>query len=264
MLFSANLGFLWIDRPLPERIRAAKRAGFDAVECHFPYEHSADEIRSALDETDLQMIGINTAPGHKGCFGLAAVPGREPEARALIDQAVTYASAIGARHINTMAGLTGGANEAETTYRENLKYACEQAACHELMIVIEPLNPRAMANYHFSTVEAGVETIEAVGAKNLKLMFDVFHTQIVQGDLESTIRRYIQHIGHVQFAAIHDRGEPDIGEVNYPYIFSILESVGYDGYLAAEYKPRGETVEAGLGWLETFAQGRCGRRTPMP
>ncbi|MEO1702010.1 MAG: TIM barrel protein [Pseudomonadota bacterium] len=252
MKFSANLGFLWVDLPLPDRIRAAKLAGFDAVECHFPYEHPAEEIASVLSETDLHMLGINTALGPEGCFGLAAIAGRETEARALIDQAIDYAAAINARHINTVAGLTGRAEEAELVYRENLAYGCERAAEHGLMIVIEPLNPRAVANYHCWRFDQALETLNEVGAPNLKIMYDFFHMQIVHGDLEAMLRANISHIGHVQFAAIHDRGEPDMGEINYPYVFGVLEDAGYDGHLGAEYKPRHGSVEAGLGWLNAY------------
>ena len=252
MKFSANLGFLWIDRPLPERIMAAKAAGFDAVECHFPYEHSAAEIAELLSETGLRMLGINTALGPEGCFGLAAVPGREAEARALIDQAIDYAAAINARHINTVAGLTGRTDEAEQVYQKNLAYACERAAEKGLMIVVEPLNPRAVANYHCWRFDQALETLHAVGARNLKIMYDFFHMQIVHGDLEAMIRANIDMIGHIQFAAIHDRGEPDVGEINFPYMFAVLEDAGYSGHLGAEYKPRHGSVEAGLGWLKAY------------
>ena len=252
MKFSANLGFLWVDRPLPERIKAAKNAGFDAVECHFPYEHPAGQIADVLSQTGLRMLGINTALGPEGCFGLAALRGREAEARALIDQAIDYAVSINARHINTVAGLTDGASDAEAVYRHNLAYACERAAEHGLMIVIEPLNPRAVSGYHCWRLDQAVETIEAVGAPNLKIMYDFFHMQIVHGDLEAMIRANIDTIGHVQFAAIHDRGEPDVGEINYPYVFEVLEDAGYDGYFGAEYKPRHGSVEAGLGWMRTY------------
>ncbi|MEM1376625.1 MAG: TIM barrel protein [Pseudomonadota bacterium] len=252
MKFSANLGFLWVDRPLPDRIRAAKAAGFDAVECHFPYEHPVEEIKGVCDETGLRMLGINTAPGPEECFGMAALPGREVEAIALIDQAIDYAAALGAQHINTMAGLTGGAADAEEVYRENLAYACEKAAAHGLMIVIEPLNPRAKPNYHCWRLDQAAETIKAVGADNLKIMYDFFHMQIVHGDLEATLRENIDLIGHIQFAAAHDRGEPDDGEVNFSYLFSVLNCLGYKGHLGAEYVPRYGSVEDGLGWLQQY------------
>ena len=249
---SANLGFLWTDLPMVDRIRAAKAAGFDAVECHFPYEDPAEKIAAVLNETGLRMLGINTILGPEGFFGLAAVPGHEAAAKVAIDQAITCAVTIKARHINVVAGLTDGGAEAERTFRSNLAYAAAKAEQHGIMIVIEALNPRAVPGAHFATQDAGLATIKAVGAPNLKLMLDLFHAQIVQGDLETLIRDNLDLIGHVQFAAVHDRGEPDEGELNYPYIFAALELAGYDGHLGAEYRPRGESVEAGLGWMKAY------------
>lgn len=249
---SANLGFLWKELPLPDRIRAAKAAGFDAVECHFPYEHPADEIADVLDETGLRMLGINTILGPEGFFGLAAVPGYEAEAKAAIDQAVTYATAINARHINVVAGKTDGGSEAQKLLETNLAYAAEQAAAQELMIVLEALCPRAVPGAHVWSQDGALETVRAVGADNLKIMLDFFHAQVVQGDLETLIRENLDLIGHVQFAAVHDRGEPDEGELNFPYLFRVLEDVGYSGHIAAEYHPRGESVEAGLGWMSAY------------
>lgn len=260
MRFSANIGFLWDNLALPERINAAASAGFDAVECHFPYNHEPQEIKQALAENNIPMVGLNTALGPEGYFGVAAIPGEETRARELIDQAVEYAYAIDAANINVVAGLSGensgNAKSAEATYRSNLQYACEKAASYNKTIVIEPLNPRAVANYHLYTVEQAVETIEAVnsltGTHNIKMMFDFFHAQIVQGDLETLIRDNIQHFGHVQISAVHDRGEPDRGEINYPYVLQVLESAGYEGYIGAEYKPRGNSVEEGLSWMNAY------------
>ncbi len=251
---SANVGFLWEELPLPDRIRAAKAAGFDAVETHFPYEHPAEEIAAVLAETSLRMLGINTVLGPKGFFGLCALPGKESEAREAIDQAVEYGSKIGVQHINVVAGITDEGAEAEAVFRSNLSYAAEQAAPKGIDLVIEALNPRAVPGAYLRSQDAALETVKAVGASNLKIMLDFFHAQIVQGDLEQLIRDNIDFIGHVQFAAVHDRGEPDEGEINYPYVFSILEDVGYTGYLGAEYKPRGESVEASLGWLTSYRQ----------
>ncbi len=252
MLLSANIGFLWEDRPLPDRIDAAGKAGFDAVECHFPYDYETSVIEAALQRNELPMVGINTALGPQGCFGLAALPGQEARARQLIDQAIDYAVAINAAHINVVAGLTDGDDAAEQVYRDNLCYACQKAAEHSKTIVIEPLNPRSVPNYHFNTVEQAVNTIDAVGAGNLKLMFDFFHAQIVQGDLETLIKDYADYFGHVQISAVHDRGEPDYGEINYAYVLSVLEAVGYNGYIGAEYKPRSGNVESGLDWVKTL------------
>ena len=118
--------------------------------------------------------------------------------------------------------------------------------------MIEPLNPRAVVGYHFSTVEQAVDIIDGVCADNLKLMFDFFHVQIVQGDLESLVRQYIEYFAHIQISAVHDRGEPDDGEIYYPYVLGVLENAGYKGYIGAEYKPRGQSVESGLAWLDSF------------
>lgn len=264
--YSANIGFLWEHLSLPQRIVAAHKAGFDAVECHFPYDYPAAEIAAVLNDVGIPMVGINTLLGPKksGLFGLAAVPGQEALAQEYIDQAIDYAVAIGASNINVVAGVnryidsekTHDQNNilytSERTFRENLSYACKKAGDAGKTIVIEPLNPRAVAGYHLQSVEQGVETIEAVGADNLKLMFDMFHTQIVQGDIAELLINNLNHIGHVQISAVHDRGEPDIGELNYPYLLGVLREHGYSGYIGAEYKPRGQSVEAGLSWLGSF------------
>lgn len=250
--YSANIGFLWEHLPLPERIVAAAQAGFDAVECHFPYEYSSTDISKVLESNNIPMIGINTllGPPDEALFGVAALSGREELAREYINQAITYAHEVGASNVNVVAGA--GAQASESVFRENLRYACKQGAEYGLTIVIEPLNPRSVPNYHFSRVQQAVSTIEAVGEGNLKLMFDCFHTQIVQGDLCSLLQGNLENIGHIQISAIHDRGEPDEGEVHYPYLIKLLEQIGYSGFIGAEYKPRGKTVESGLDWLERF------------
>ncbi len=251
--YSANIGFLWDHLALPERIPAASSAGFDAVECHFPYEFPSNEIKTALINNNLNMVGLNTSLGPEGSFGLAALAGHETQAKQLIDQAIAYAVDIDAKNVNVVGGLTDGDTAADTVYRTNLTYACELATTHNKTIVIEPLNPRAVPGYHFSTVEHAVRLIDSVNRPNLKLMFDFFHAQIVEGDLEALIKRYAKdYFGHVQISAVHDRGEPDAGEINYPYLLNALDASGYQGYIGAEYKPRGESVEAGLSWLEHF------------
>jgi len=250
--YSANIGFLWDQIPLPERIQAAAAAGFDAVECHFPYEYPVSEIKSVLDNTGLPMLGLNTALGPEGSFGLAAIAGQQDKARELIDQSIEYAAGVEAKNVNVVAGLTAGSKSANEIYIDNLKYACDSAANHNITIMIEPLNPRAVADYHFSTVEQAINIIDSVGAKNMKLMFDFFHAQIVQGDLETLLRQYVSYFAHIQISAVHDRGEPDEGEINYPYVISVLEKAGYSGYIGAEYKARGVSVESGLSWLKEF------------
>ena len=248
MKFSANLGFLWNDRPLPEAIRCAKAAGFDAVECHWPYDVPAEDVRSALDETGLKMLGLNTRRGKAGENGLSALPGREADARAAIDEAADYAGAIDAGAIHVMAGFASGA-EAHRTFVSNLAYACKRAP--DRTILIEPLNAYDAPGYFLSGTALALSIIEEVGAGNLKLMFDCYHIQLLEGDLTNRFLKLLPHIGHVQFASVPDRGTPDHGEVAYDHIFKVIEDSAYSAPLGAEYKPNVKTEDT-LGWLDRF------------
>jgi 2-dehydrotetronate isomerase len=249
--FSANLGFLWQELPLPQAIRAARKAGFSAVECHRPYDVPADAVKAALTDTGMVMVCINTRQGVNGPadFGVTAMPGREDEARRYIDEAVAYGAAIGCLNINACAGKTGGTSAAESVFRENLAYACNRAGAHGMSVVIEPINQRDAPHYHLSYVEPAIATITAVGANNLKLMFDCYHTQVMEGDLTRRLEAALPHLGHIQFASVPSRHEPDEGEVHYPNLFAAIEAMGWNGYLGAEYRPRGGSTEEGLGWL---------------
>lgn len=257
MRISANIGFLWAELPLVERIHRAAEAGFDAVECHFPYDTDPADVRTALESTGLPLLSLNTGLGINGSsdFGVAARPDRQPEARGLIDQAVDYANECGARMISVVPGRTHRSDGCEAMYRENLAYACECAASAGKTILIEPINQRTVPGYHLSLVDQALETIHAVDADNLRLMFDCFHTQIMEGDLLENLLRVLPVLGHVQIAAVHDRGEPDRGEINYPWLLAELEGQDWTGYIGAEYRPRGASVEAGLAWLEALRVG---------
>lgn len=250
MLFSANLGFLFADRPLPDAIRAAAAAGFDAVECHWPYEVPAEDVAAALAETGLPMLGLNTRRGQAGENGLTALPGREAEARHEIDRALAYAAAIGAGNVHVMAGFATGA-DAAACYRANLAYACDKAADAGITILIEPLNRYDAPGYHISRTDEAAAVIEAVGRPNLKLMFDAYHVQIMEGDLTRRLKALLPVVGHVQIAAVPDRGEPDRGEADLLFVLSALKALGWTAPVGAEYKPRAGT-EAGLGWLTRF------------
>lgn len=251
--FSANLGFLWTEMTLPDAIRRARQAGFDAVECHWPYDYSSEEIKAVLEGTGMRMVGINTRLGVHGAedFGVNAKPGREQEARGYIDEAVAYAAHIGCMNINAVAGKTDGSALAQSVFEDNLSYACDQAAQHNVSIVIEPINQRDAPGYHVSLIEKAIATIDKVGRENLKLMFDCYHTQIMQGDLVHRLRAALPYIGHVQIAAVPDRAEPDHGEINYPYLLNELEGMGWDGYIGAEYRPQ-TTTDEGLGWMSAY------------
>ncbi|MEM0944928.1 MAG: TIM barrel protein [Pseudomonadota bacterium] len=249
MKLSANLGFLWTELPLADAIRAAARAGFDAVECHFPFDQDPDAVKAALAETGLPMLGLNTVRGDldAGEFGLAALPGRIEAARAAIDQAVGYAAQIGAQNVHVMAGKASGGN-ARATYAENLAYAAEKASAHGIGLLIEPINTRDVPGYHLHLAEDGAELIDRLGLPGLKLMFDCYHTQIMQGDLTRRIEALLPVIGHIQIAGVPDRGEPDRGEVAFAALLPTIYGLGYTGYIGAEYKPSGK-VEDGLGWM---------------
>jgi hydroxypyruvate isomerase len=247
--FSANLGFLWTELTLPEAIHAAARAGFDAVECHWPYSYRAADINAALGATGLTMVGLNTQCGdvEAGEKGLSALPGREPEARAAIDEAIAYAQAINTPNVHVMAGVSCG-EQARQTFVDNLYYASKQAAAHGITILIEPLNHRDAPGYFLSTSAQAAEIIATVDVPNLKLMFDCYHLQIMEGNLALSLKELLPIIGHVQIASVPLRQEPDAGEIHYPFLFSVLSDLGYRGYVGAEYKPKATTDE-GLGWM---------------
>lgn len=247
--FSANLGFLWPDLTLPDGIRRAKGAGFDAVECHWPYDVDADDVAAALAETGLPMLGLNTGRGDlaAGDFGLAAIAGREADARAGIDQAIDYADMIGARAVHVMAGRDGD----EGVYVDNIAYAAEEARDLGLSVLLEPLNHRDVDDYFLCEVEQAAEIIRIVGAPNVKIMFDCYHVQIMEGDLLRRIEAHLPFIGHIQIAAAPSRAEPDEGEIAYDRLIPAIYEAGYQGFIGAEYKPRGATDD-GLGWLASF------------
>jgi 2-dehydrotetronate isomerase len=247
MQFSANLGFLWRELSLPEAIAAARAAGFDAVECHWPYDTPAEDTSRALSEAGLRMLGINTVRGKPGENGLAALPGREAEARAAIDQALAYAARIEAQMVHVMAGFAS-ATDAGAVFRANLSYATKQAANHGITILIEPLNRNDAPGYFLQTTDQARDIISAVGEANLKLMFDCYHVGRTEGDITSRFRDLLPIIGHVQFASVPDRGPPDHGELNYSMIFDAIAETGWTAPLGAEYKPNGPTEES-LGWM---------------
>ena len=251
MKFSANLGFLWADRPLPDAIRAAKAAGFDAVECHWPFDTPAAETLAALTETGLTMLGLNTRRGNTtiGENGLAALPGREVEARAAIDEALTYARATGTRAVHVLAGNSSGPR-ARAAFVANLTYACQQAK--GITVMIEPLNPYNAPGYFLNTSGLAADIIREVGQPNLKLMFDCYHIQIIEGDVTRRLEALLPLIGHIQIASVPDRGKPDHGELDYGYVLQQITRLGWPIPIGVEYLPGGDTD---MGWLARYKQG---------
>lgn len=242
---SANLGFLWTELSLPDAVRRAGAAGFEAVEAHWPYETPLADLRAALDETGLPLLGINTVRGEPGENGLAALKGREADARAAIDQAVDYAAAAGAGAVHVMAGFHGD----DATFIENLRYAAGRAEPHGIKILIEPLNHRDAPDYFLTGVEQAADIIARAGGDTIRIMFDFYHIQINQGDVLRRFEAHLPVIGHVQFASVPARAEPDEGELCYARILPAIAEMGWTGFVGAEYKPR-TTTDAGLAWME--------------
>lgn len=248
---SANLGLLWRERDLAEAMQAAAWAGFEALELHFPYDLPPATLSHALEQAGLPLLGLNTAPGDQlGDFGLAALPGREAEARAAIDQALGYAKTLGARSVHVMAGKAKGP-AARNAFIEALAYATEEAETARINILIEPLNDRDVPGYFLTDLEVARDMIQAVGAPNLKIMYDCYHRQIMRGDHLEQIKAALGDIGHIQFAAVPDSGEPDQGEINYRWLLPAIQDLGYGGWFGAEYRPRG-TMHQGLAWLQDW------------
>lgn len=230
--FSANLGFLWADLPLTKAIHAAHSAGFAAVECHWPYDTPAAEVRASLVSTGLPMLSLNTVRGRPGENGLAALEGREAEARAAIDQAIAYADAVDAGAIHVMAGASSGTG-ARQTFESNLAYATAQT---HRTILIEPLNRHDAPGYFLRTTDQACEIVQSVGAPNLKLMFDCYHVGRTEGDVMTRLTDLMPLIGHIQFAAVPDRGVPDHGELNYAAVFAHIDALGWRAPLGAEFR----------------------------
>lgn len=254
--FAANLTMMFNEVPFPQRFAAAAQAGFTGVEFLFPYDHSPAEVAGWLQENGLFNALFNMPPGDwaAGERGLASLPGREAEFRAGVATALEYARGQGTPCLHAMAGLLPeGADRSvhRAVYIENLRHAARALAPHGITLLIEPINTRDMPGY-FLTTQAEAHAIrEAVGEPNLKVQMDFYHVQIMEGDIATKLRKWLDHVGHIQIASVPARNEPDDGEVNYRYLFRLLDEVGYQGWVGCEYRPRGRT-EDGLGWLQAL------------
>lgn len=254
--FAANLTMMFNEVPFPQRFAAAARAGFKAVEFLFPYDHAPAEVAGWLKENELFNALFNMPPGDwaAGERGLASLPGREEQFRAGVATALEYAKAQGTPCLHAMAGLLPAAADRaahRAVYVENLRHAARALAPHGLTLLIEPINSRDMPGYFLSTQAEAHAIREEVGEPNLKVQMDFYHVQIMEGDIAMTLKKYFAHIGHIQIASVPARNEPDDGEVNYRYLFRLLDELGYAGWVGCEYRPRGRT-EDGLGWLKAL------------
>src|ERR1043166_7725263 len=236
--FAANLGYLFTDRALLERIDAAAGCGFKAVELQFPYDVPAAQVTAAMEHTKLTMLGVNTPPGERdGEFGMAAVPGREKDFAALFARALDYITAIGGTAIHCLAGKVAPEQRpaADRVFLDNLKRAADLAAEKNITVLIESINARDRPHYFLNHVEHAADVIAKAGKPNIKMQFDFYHVQIVGGDITHRLEKYFPVIGHLQCAAVPSRHEPDGGEVNYKAVFETVDRLGYQGWIGAEY-----------------------------
>ena len=254
--FAANLSMLYTEHAFFDRFEAAARDGFEAVEFLFPYEWPAATLAALLGTHRLQQVLFNAVPGHfaAGERGLACLPGREAEFRAGIDKGLEYAAALGCPRLHVMAGLAPGAtarDELRKLYLANLAWAAQRAADAKVDVLIEPINTRDIPGYFLNRQDEAHAVLAEIGAPNLKVQMDLYHCQIVEGDVAMKLRRDLPsgRVGHLQIAGVPERHEPDSGEINYPYLFEVIDELGWDGWIGCEYRPAARTSE-GLGWLQ--------------
>lgn len=270
--FAANLHYLFNEVPFLDRFAAAARAGFRGVEFQVPYQWPAAELASLLREHRLELALIDTPQGDwdAGERGLTALPGREEEFRAGVERAADYAQAMQCGAVHLIAGVVPPGTDPEATkatYLENLSYGAQVLGKRGIAAVIEPINPLqgdidggetyttyGMRGFYLTRTEQALQAIEAVGNPNLHLHLDVYHLQLTEGRLADTITRNIRRIKHLQIAGVPGRNEPSRGEINYPYLFDLIDRLEFDGWVGCEYRPFGETV-AGLGWAAAYGIG---------
>ncbi|NYT34801.1 2-oxo-tetronate isomerase [Rhizobium sp. WYCCWR 11128] len=255
-VFAANLTMMFNEWAFLDRFDAAADAGFAAVEYLFPYEATPEAIAERLARNNLQQALFNLPPGDwaAGERGIAALPGRFDALKEDVERALDYAAATGVRRLHLMAGIADRHDEdASSSYRHSVTYAAGRLAERGIDLLLEPINGRNMPGYFLNDFGAAERLIAECGLPNLKLQFDIYHCQIIHGDVTMALRRLLPITGHIQIASVPSRNEPDGEELNYPYLFGEIDRLGYDGFVGCEYVPRGHTLD-GLGWFKPFAR----------
>jgi 2-dehydrotetronate isomerase len=263
--FAANLSFLYQGLPFLERVGAAARDGFKAVECLFPFDTPPKDLRAALAGHEMRIVLHNAPVGgadaagfasawQHGERGTACIPGKAAEFRASLLYALAYARAVGCPRVHVLSGIApeGVALELlNETLRSNLRWAVKQAAQSDVTLMIEPLNTRDVPGYFLTSQAQAHAIVQDIGSQHLQVQMDLYHCQIMEGDLATKLRQYLPtgRVGHIQVAGVPGRHEPDVGEVNFPYLFGLMDELGYEGWVGCEYKPVGDT-SAGLAWLK--------------
>ncbi len=256
--FAANLSMLFTEVPFAERFGRAAQAGFDAVECQFPYELPASEVKALLDANGQIMVLQNLPAGDwaGGDRGIACDPARAQEFRAGVAQAVEYATLLGVKKINCLAGKApAGIPDAQVrqTLVGNLRFAAAELEKHGIALLVEPINNYDIPGFWLNSTAKALDVLDEVGAENTFVQYDIYHAQRMEGELAGTMQKNLSRIGHIQIADNPGRNEPGTGEINFPFLFGFIDRIGYTGYIGAEYKPAGQT-EAGLGWIRSLAE----------
>jgi hydroxypyruvate isomerase len=250
---AANVSMLFPQLPFLERFAAARKAGFRYVEYQFPYDHDAGEVAKRVRDAGVEVVLHNLPPGNyaKGERGIACLPGREREFREGIERGIAYAKAAGCPRMNCLAGLAPADGEHRATLVANLRHAARKLGEAGLQLLIEPINTRTVPGFFLTGSQQAVDVLNAVGEGNAFVQYDLFHMQIMEGDLAATIERLLPRIGHMQIADVPARNEPGTGEVNFDFLLRHIDALGYSGWIGAEYNPKGDTVE-GLKWARAY------------
>lgn len=251
--FAANLTTMFTEYPFIDRFAAAAEAGFRGVEYLFPYEHEPEDLARELRAHGLEQALFNAPAGRwdQGERGLATLEGRDDEFVESIERALLYARVLDCPRIHVMAGNAPRSAENRARYVDRVRYAADEAAKVGREVAIEPINGRDMPDYFLGSIHQGVDSLEQIDRENVGLQFDIYHAQIMHGDVTMLLRSCIDHITHVQIASVPDRNEPDRGELNYRYVLDQLLAAGYDGWIGCEYFPRATTA-VGLAWMTPF------------
>jgi hydroxypyruvate isomerase len=253
--FSANLGMLFTEHDFLARFAAARAAGFSGVEFPFPYAHPVALLREQLERQQLELVLHNLPPGNweQGERGIACLPERRSEFHDGVGLAIEYARGLGCPRLNCLAGVASGLDpdRAFQTLVENLAFAARECAAAGIQLLMEPINTRDMPGFFLCRSAQALAVWEAVGSSNLWLQFDIYHMQVMQGDLALSIEKCWNRIAHFQVADNPGRHEPGSGEIAYPFLLRLIERLGYTGWIGCEYRPRAGTLE-GLGWLDAF------------
>ena len=250
---AANLSTLFSEVDFPERFAAAARAGFRYVEYQFPYQWKPDELAKRAREAGVEVVLHNLPAGDfaKGERGIACLPGREAEFRQAVQKGIAYAKAVGCPRLNCLAGLAPPEARHFDVLVENVRYAARQLGEAGLQLTLEAINTRTVPGFFLSGSAQAIDVLNAAGEGNAFLQYDFFHMQIMEGNLAQTVERLLPRIGHVQLADVPDRHEPGTGEINFDFLLSHLDAIGYSGWVGCEYNPKGDTVE-GLKWARRY------------